>query len=59
MRAAGLLLMVSGWVLAMAALRLLVSLGGRVGFVLAGVVVEALGLGLVAWSYREMEREEP
>ncbi len=58
MRAAGLMIMVSGWVLVPAALRLLGTQGGRFGFVVAGIAVEMLGLGLVAWSYRELEREE-
>jgi hypothetical protein len=44
--------MFSGWLIALAALVLLESLGERFGFVGAAVAVEALGLCLLAQSYR-------
>ena len=48
MKIAGFLLMVAGWILALAALVLLVSLPSRTAFVIAGLAVEALGFVLVA-----------
>jgi len=48
--------MVSGWLLALAALLLLAGLGQRFAFVLAGLLVELLGLGLVAYRYRSLQR---
>ncbi len=56
MRLTGYLLMVSGWLLALAALLLLAGLGQRFAFVLAGLLVELLGLGLVAYRYRSLQR---
>lgn len=52
----GYLLMVSGWLLAAAALFLLPGLGERFLFVLAGLLVEILGLALLAFRYRAMQR---
>ena len=52
----GYLLMISGWLLAFAALFLLASLGQRFAFVLAGLLVELLGLALIALRYRSMQR---
>ena len=48
--------MVSGWMLALAALLLLAGLGQRFVFILAGLLVELLGLGLVAYRYRSLQR---
>ncbi len=56
MRLTGYLLMVSGWMLALAALLLLAGLGQRFAFVLAALLVELLGLGLVAYRYRSLQR---
>jgi len=56
LRLTGYLLMVSGWLLALAALLLLAGLGQRFAFVLAGLLVELLGLGLVAYRYRSLQR---
>lgn len=56
MRLTGYLLMVSGWLLALASLLLLAGLGQRFTFVLAGLLVELLGLGLVAYRYRSLQR---
>lgn len=47
MKALGFFLLVSGWIIALAALVLLASPGPRTGFVLAGFAVEVLGLVLV------------
>ncbi len=52
MRGLGLLLMVSGWFLAVAAVVLLGTTGLRLGFVAAALAVEGLGLGLIAQGYR-------
>ncbi len=58
MRAIGCLLMVSGWLIVMAAMVLLTRLPERFGFVLAGLAVEVLGLLLLAQRYRAMQLEE-
>ena len=57
MRAIGGVLMVSGWLIVMAALVLLTRIGQRYGFVAAGLGVEALGLGLLALGYRAPVKE--
>lgn len=46
MRAAGLLLMLSGWALVFGAVQMLHGAVPRAAFVGAGLAVEALGLGL-------------
>lgn len=51
MKLAGFLLLISGWIVALAAVALLVN-GARVAFVLAGIGVEALGLGLAIYAHR-------
>ena len=48
--------MVSGWFLSLAALLLLAGLKQRLAFVLAALLVELLGLALVAHSYRTLHR---
>ncbi|MGA7157969.1 MAG: hypothetical protein WBY53_14035 [Acidobacteriaceae bacterium] len=52
----GYLLMISGWLLAFAALFLLTGIGQRFAFVFAGVLVELLGLALIAMRYRAVQR---
>jgi hypothetical protein len=52
----GYLLMVSGWLLVFASLLLLAGLGQRFTFVVAGLLVELLGLALVALRYRSLQR---
>jgi hypothetical protein len=52
----GYLLMLSGWLLVFAALFLLEGLGQRFGFVVAGLLVELLGLALIAVRYRSLQR---
>jgi len=48
--------MASGWVLLLAALVLLAGLRERFAFVLAALMVEALGLGVLAYGYRAVQR---
>ena len=50
--------MVSGWLIAIAALLLLVGPGQRVAFVMAGLLVEFIGLVLVAQSYRALQKAQ-
>jgi hypothetical protein len=52
MRLVGCLLMVSGWLLLMAALLLLDSGVPQLVFVGAGILVEALGVAVLAHRYR-------
>lgn len=51
-RFAGLALLVAGWLLLLFALVLLSSLGLRYAFVIAGLLVELLGLALVGLHHR-------
>ena len=51
MRVVGLLLLLSGWVLVLAAVVLLPAVPVRAAFVLAGIGVEGLGLALVFRSH--------
>jgi hypothetical protein len=55
----GYVLLVSGWLLVLAALLLLGGTGQRLAFVGAGLVVEGLGLALVAVRYRSLQRGKP
>ncbi len=48
MKLAGCLLLISGWMIVLAALVLLPGLAARAGFVAAGIAVEIIGLGLIA-----------
>ncbi len=52
----GYLFLISGWVLALAALVLLAGTGQRLAFVVAGMLVELLGLALVAQHYRSLQK---
>ena len=52
----GYLLLLSGWLLVFASLFLLAGLGQRFAFVLAGLLVELLGFGLIAMRYRSQQR---
>ena len=56
MNSIGYLLMVSGWLLVFASLFLLAGLGQRFTFVLAGLLVELLGLALIALRYRALQK---
>jgi hypothetical protein len=51
MRFTGFLLLLSGWIIVLAAVVLLKASPQQVAFVLAGMGVEALGLGLVVRSH--------
>jgi hypothetical protein len=51
MRLAGLLLLLSGWAIVLAAFLMLGATVARAAFVTAGVAIEILGLGLVARSH--------
>lgn len=52
----GCLLLASGWTIVAAALLLLTSLGERYAFVAAGLLVEFLGLALLAQSYMALQK---
>jgi ABC-type transport system involved in cytochrome bd biosynthesis fused ATPase/permease subunit len=52
----GNLLIVSGWLLVLASLFLLAGFGERFTFVVAGLLVELLGLTLTALRYRSLQR---
>ncbi len=56
MKLAGFCLLVSGWVIAEAAVVLLTQAPAQTAFVLAGIAVEILGLVLVARSHQEAGR---
>jgi len=51
MKLAGFLLLLSGWVIVLAAIALLPAGFARGAFLMAGVCVEALGLGLVVRAH--------
>ena len=57
MKAAGFLLMLTGWGLVLAALMLLKPDGPRGAFVMAGLGVEALGLTLFVSSHRAPRKD--
>jgi len=57
MKLAGLLLLVAGWAIVVAAVALLPALGVRVGFVLAGIAVELLGLALAVRAHLVLQAE--
>ena len=58
MKATALLLMLSGWLIAICALGMLRGAGQRYIFVLAGLAVEGLGVGLLAERYRAHQMPE-
>ncbi len=51
MKLAGFLLLLAGWAIVLTAVALLRSDSSRTGFVLAGVAVELLGLGLAVRAH--------
>lgn len=57
MKLAGLLLLVAGWAIVVAAVALLPSAGARTAFVLAGMVVELLGLALAIRAHLVLQAE--
>ncbi len=59
MKLAGLLLLLAGWGIVLAAVGILASAGQRMAFVLAGIGVEIIGLVLIARTYRAAQVERP
>ena len=57
MKVAGLLLLVAGWAIVLAAVALLPSAGARAGFVLAGIAVELFGLELAIRAHLVLPAE--
>jgi hypothetical protein len=57
MKLAGLFLLVAGWAIVVGAVALLPSPGGRIGFVLAGMMVELLGLALTVRAHLVLQTE--
>jgi hypothetical protein len=58
LRLIGCLLLLSGFFLTTAALVLLTPLQTRFAFTLAGLGVEALGVGLLTQGYKAMQKKE-
>ena len=58
MRLIGCLLLLSGFFVVAAAMVLMSSFPTRMGFVVAGVGVEALGLGLLMNAYKSLQKEQ-
>ena len=56
MKLLGMLLLLSGWLIVLAALVLLQSLAQRTAFVVAGIAVEVVGLSLLARAYMVEQR---
>jgi hypothetical protein len=52
----GCLLLLSGWLIVVAALVMLSAFTQRAAFITAGVGVEALGLALLTHSYTSLQR---
>jgi len=52
-------MLISGWLIALSALVLLPGLAARFIFVLAGLAVEALGIGLLTQGYRAAQKARP
>ncbi|HVB87946.1 MAG TPA: hypothetical protein VNK23_14900 [Candidatus Dormibacteraeota bacterium] len=51
MKLLGFLLLLAGWLIVLMAIVLLPSLGARASFVVAGMLVEILGFGLVVRAH--------
>lgn len=58
MRLAACLLLVSGFLVVVAALVLLPTIGLRLAFVAAGLCVDALGVWLLTQAYRAIAKEQ-
>ena len=56
MKAIGCLLLVSGWLIVLAAVVMLAALAQRSAFMAAGLGVEILGLSLLAQAYKEVSQ---
>ena len=57
MKLAGCLMLLSGWIIVLAALVLLPGLGLRAAFIAAGLMVEIVGLGLIGRGQVDLERK--
>lgn len=57
MKAAGLLMLIAGWGIVVAAIALLASTASRSAFVIAGLAVEVIGFVLVARSHFSAEAQ--
>jgi hypothetical protein len=57
MKLAGFLLLVAGWGIVLSAVAILAAPGQRTIFVLAGLAVEILGIGLMAYTHRTQPGE--
>jgi len=55
-KAIGCLLLLSGWLIVMAALDMLTAYQQRIVFLSAGLAVEGLGLGLLTYGYTVTQR---
>lgn len=58
MRLAACLLLVSGFIVALAALILLPALGMRIGFIAAGLAIECLGVWLLTQAHRALAKDK-
>lgn len=58
MKLAGCLLLISGWLIVLAALAMLPEFAMRTAFVVAGMAVEIIGLGLIARGQVNEQRQE-
>ncbi len=58
MKITGFLLLLAGWGLVLSALALLRSVPAETGFVLAGIAVEGLGMGLVARAHSILPEDQ-
>lgn len=56
MKLIGCLLLVSGWLIALAALVMLAAFAQRAAFISAGIAVEILGLVLLTQAYTSMQK---
>ena len=50
-------MLLSGWIIVLAALVLLPGLGTRAAFIAAGIAVEIVGLGLIGRGQVDLERK--
>ena len=58
LKLAGCLLLISGWLIALAALVMLADFGMRAAFLIAGLAVEVVGLGLIGRGQVAEQRQE-
>jgi len=58
LKLAGCLLLISGWLIALAALGMLPEFAMRAAFVVSGLAVEIIGLGLIARGQVNEQKQE-